>query len=594
MLWQKYGIVAVLYLVAGCWLIWPVPQNLDGLVIGGQHTDIWSHLWGYWRTERDVLSKGIIPYEEPFLNYPYGGRLYHVDLLNSFYMLPLTGLFGRIAGYNILVLLHIITAGVTTFALLYHYTKNNLLSILCSPLFVFSAFFLSFPLSSGVSERLHIEIFPAYFWTLLCIHQSKKWGSTIAFSMLGAILFGLATTGCWHYGLFVFLITAFFCLWHIPQNIRFDDIKISQIIQELVRYVPLALFCAAIAFPISQQASGSSQVGERGSFVQRKHELFWDGLRPLDVQTQFAIQDLFVMGQESLKISSYFDQLYTSVYLGFGALLLSFAGFFVKRARFSSMMTLIFTVLCLGPRIFWSASEYVTYSWLYHFITLATPYMSGLDEPFEFVVIASFFSTVSVGIVLQHIWQKSQRAAGTIVFLILSLHFFGNPAPMPVQIARVPYHKFYIQQATAEHQYSILDFPPKRQGTALFPGEYFYFQSIHQKPIPHAVDAGWLREDSLWMELSDALQGHEASSVFDDLLGPCRAGATRGCGYVKRVKKQLLKLKMGYVVVHRKSMQREKLPLFESLFTEMFGNPSYKDNDIIVYCLHDNCESDSY
>ena len=129
MLWQKYGIVALLYLVAGCWLIWPVLENLDGMVVGGQHTDIWSHLWGYWRTERDVLSKGIIPYEEPFLNYPYGGRLYHVDLLNSFYMLPLTGLFGRIAGYNILVLLHIITAGVATFALLYHYTKNNWLSI---------------------------------------------------------------------------------------------------------------------------------------------------------------------------------------------------------------------------------------------------------------------------------------------------------------------------------------------------------------------------------------------------------------------------------------------------------------------------------
>ena len=89
MLWRNYGIVALLYLVAGCWLIWPGPQNLDGLVVGGQHTDIWSHLWGYWRTERDVLSKGIIPYEEPFLNYPYGGRLYHVDLLNSFYMLPL-------------------------------------------------------------------------------------------------------------------------------------------------------------------------------------------------------------------------------------------------------------------------------------------------------------------------------------------------------------------------------------------------------------------------------------------------------------------------------------------------------------------------
>ena len=69
------------------------------------------------------------------------------------------------------------------------------------------------------------------------------------------------------------------------------------------------------------------------------------------------------------------------------------------------------------------------------------------------------------------------------------------------------------------------------------------------------------------MDLSDALQGHGSSPIFDELLGPCKRGATRGCGYVKRVKKSLLKMKIGYVVVHRKSMQVDKLPLFEELFT---------------------------
>jgi hypothetical protein len=594
MLW-RYGIVGLLYLIVGCCVIWPVPQYFDTTIVGGQHTDIWSHLWGFWRTERDVLGKGILPYEEPLLNYPYGGRLYHVDLLNSFYMLPLTSLFGRIAGYNVLVILHIVVSGMATFGLLYHYTKNKWVSILCSPLFVFSAFFLSFPLSSGVSERLHIELFPIYLWILLGIHESpQKPLSIIGFSIIGALIFGLATIGCWHYGLFVFLMTVFFCLWHIPINIHSNAFELKNTTKELLRYIPLATFCAAIAFPISQLASGSSQVGERGSFVQRKHELFWDGSRALDVQTQFSIQDLFVGGQDALKISNYFDQLYTSTYLGIGVLLLSVAGFLIKKARFSSVMTLVFATLCLGPRIFWSASEYITYSWFYHFVVSVTPYMSGLDEPFEFVVLAVFFSTISVGIVLQEIWKRSPLFASVLVCILLSSHIYNNPAPIPVKIANVPQHKFYTIQTTSKHSYSILDFPPKRQGTALFPGEYFYFQTIHKKPIPHAVDAGWLREDPLWMDLSDALQGQGASPIFDELLGPCRAGATRGCGYIKRVKKQLLKLKMGYVVVHRKSMQREKLPLFENLFVEMFDEPVYKDNDIIVYCLHENCHLDSY
>ena len=32
---------------------------------------------------------------------------------------------------------------------------------------------------------------------------------------------------------------------------------------------------------------------------------------------------------------------------------------------------------------------------------------------------------------------------------------------------------------------------------------------------------------------------------FDELLGPCRAGATRGCGYVKRVKKTTIETQNG-------------------------------------------------
>ena len=588
---KAYGLIGFLYLLIACYVLWPIPNYMNEMVIGGPNTDIWSHLWGYWRTERDVLGEGVFPYEEPLLNYPYGGRLYHVDLLNSLYMIPLTQLFGRISGYNLLIFLHIIIAGIGMSGLLYRYCKNWFLSFICSILFVFSSFVLTFPLSSGVSERLHIEIFPCYLWVLLNIHEAQTPYRILGMSLLGAILFALAATGCWHYGLFIFLITAFFGIWHLSIQLKIGPLGI---LKYSGRYLPLALFCAGIALPISQKASGSSQVGERGSFVQRQHELFWDGRRALDVQTQFSIEDLYIGGQQSLHISSYFDQLYTSTYLGIGVIFLSIIGLFIKKARFSSVMTLLFIILCLGPKIYWNSSEYVTYSWFYHVLTMCTPYMSGLDEPFEFIVIASFFSSISVTIVLHYLWNKSKALSSILSLLLIGSHFYWNPAPFPIKMSTVPQHSFYEQQAKATHQYSILDFPPKRKGTALFPGEYFYFQSIHKKPIPHAVDAGWLREDSLWMDLSDALQGHGSSPIFDELLGPCKRGATRGCGYVKRVKKSLLKMKIGYVVVHRKSMQVDKLPLFEELFTEMFGDATYKDEDLIIYCLHNSCAKDVF
>ena len=122
-------------------------------------------------------------------------------------------------------------------------------------------------------------------------------------------------------------------------------------------------------------------------------------------------------------------------------------------------------------------------------------------------------------------------------------------------------------------------------GTALFPGEYFYFQTIHQKPIPHAVDAGWLREDALWMDLDDSVQGDGASLIFDELLGPCRQGATRGCGYVDRIEADQKKMGMRYVVLHRRQMKISKIERFTTLFERIFGEPILDDSELVVYLV---------
>ncbi|MBM75694.1 MAG: hypothetical protein CMK59_09860 [Proteobacteria bacterium] len=553
---------------------WPTILHPTELVVGDPQSDIWSHLWGYWRTERDFLGRGVLPYDEPFLNYPYGGTLYHVDLLNSLYMLPLTALVGRIAAFNMLVWIQLGFAGLTMHLLLFELTKREKESVFFALLFVLSPFVLSFVLGSGVSERLHFGLLPLYFLFLRRLGQ----GVGIHCALFCGLTFALATLGCWHYGLFLFQMTAF---WGLYRMIAYPN-RLKTIFTQLV---PVALFCAASALPIAQLASGSAKVGERDSFVQREHMLFWDGSVPLFPQNTFSLMDFFRVGADGLYTQSYFDELQLTVYMGLVLPVLMLLGFFYRETRFFALAGCAFATLSLGPKVHFDDGIFVTYSWFYHFLTMVSPYMSGLDEPFEHSLPQRLFMILAaVGVLVR--WSKNWRGVSWLFAAVLFFEsVFLTPSELPIAHSEAKAHSFYNMIEQQDGEFAVMDFPTRRMGTALFPGEYFYFQTIHKKPIPHAVDAGWLREDPLWMELDDSVQGDGASLIFDELLGPCRQGATRGCGYVDRIEAEQKKKGIRYIILHRRQMKFTKLEQFMTLFERAFGEPILNDSELVVYLV---------
>ena len=131
--------------------------------------------------------------------------------------------------------------------------------------------------------------------------------------------------------------------------------------------------------------------------------------------------------------------------------------------------------------------------------------MSGLDEPFEHSLPQRLFMIVAAAGVLSRLLKKWTMAPWLIAFILIFETTVLTPSELPVASSSVKTHSFYSQVAMEDGEFAVMDFPTRRMGTALFPGEYFYFQTIHQKPIPHAVDAGWLREDPLWMDLDNSV-----------------------------------------------------------------------------------------
>ena len=91
-------VFAIFWIVTMC-LCPQVVLDPAHTIVGDSQSDLWDHLWGYWRTEKAIFWFGEYPLEEDYINYPKGGILYHVDFLNSLIMLPIRTFFGMVLGY---------------------------------------------------------------------------------------------------------------------------------------------------------------------------------------------------------------------------------------------------------------------------------------------------------------------------------------------------------------------------------------------------------------------------------------------------------------------------------------------------------------
>jgi hypothetical protein len=92
-------------------LTWPLVLSPSTLVPGGQRTDVFNSLWGYWFVANG-LAEGHFPVHTTLLAWPTGGRLLVADPLNAILAAPITLAFGAPLAYSLSVLLHLALAGL--------------------------------------------------------------------------------------------------------------------------------------------------------------------------------------------------------------------------------------------------------------------------------------------------------------------------------------------------------------------------------------------------------------------------------------------------------------------------------------------------
>lgn len=577
---KEISIALLFYLGLSLLVTFPLLFHFLDHVTGAEQSDLWAHIWGFWRTERSLITMHQLPYQVHFLNYPVGGVLYHVDLLNSMFMIPLKMIFGMVVGYNLLVLIQLVLGGFCMHLVARQFTKRTIPALLAGMSYAFCSFVITFPLASGVSERLNIAWIPLFFFFLLKILKKPR----IRYFILAGITYGFAALGCWKYGLFVYFLTflfALFLIFRLPIK-KLIDRKgnpglISSYLRLLfTRLLPLALVCGLVVVPILLPATSSVQASS--GLLHRESNLFWNGKSFLNEMNMFDLRDLFLPQSSSLRVTYHWDLLYQGAYIGFLLMLLSLFSIPSRKtySLFFVPAALLFLILTLGPTITLSPSSLRYDSLVYQFMARTVPFFTSLHAPWEYILLCAFCLSAAAAIGLDFIITqlpgKLQIPFAAAVLVLVGIEqFWVNPVPVPVPIAPVKVPEFYYTLAQDKDDYAVFEFPDYRDRTNLVYEMYFYYQTIHQKLIPYGINRGWTDEDPFWRSLRHYQRGI-SGTVLD--VDPSLARASI---------KYLREHNYRYFIVHKYLLVKEKQAVFRSLFDELFGEPYYESEDLVVY-----------
>lgn len=531
--------------------------------VGHPDSDLYPHLWGYWRWIRKWNAGGLTETwnnAEPFLNAPHTGDLYHVDWLNGFIVWLGTSVgMPLLLSVNAMIVVQWILMGIGAIAVSkrLNLTFWTTLFILCS--LDSTPFIERFVLHSAVFERLNLGWPLLYLYCLLGLVQEQRW-----YYSVGAIIsFGLTVLGSWHYALFVILGSVWIGSWNL--------------IQQRTLWKPLSVLglgCASVAYPISRRAQSSLQ---ESSIIEHKAQRFWDWETPLEVLNDFQLLDLF---SPTVQQSFGFDVLEESIFIGLAIPIgwLSFIA--IKKLRSSStwlwfLMSLYFAIISLGPTISLTETWRVT-SPIYYATAGIIPYFSTMEVPWEYSWMALFTGTVLCALLLQQITRYAWIAS--VLVLLQHQICFTQPISTTQPVHVDPQVLSVLRTGSKQ----VFNFPlnNRRNSTAQSPHhEYLWMQTLHERPIAYGIQQSWLHRSELWRRLDEATS---SASSWRDIRQQCKLNA---CQNSITLIEDLHQKGFTQFILHLNFLPSTQHNAQLLLWTDIFGTPLAKSDAHVVYSI---------
>ncbi len=189
---------------------WPTVLHAGQAILGGSGDGVFF-VWLIRWFQRAIFEGGAF-FFNPFMNYPEGWILATTDtaLATTLPGVPISLLFGPIAGYNAAMWLTFISSGFFMFLWVEHLTGSARAGLLAGTAYAF----LPFRIAHYLAGHLNLSgtaWFPLYFWALYDLtreERQNRWRP----ALMGGISLGLIAFTSMYYLYFTLLISAIFLL----------------------------------------------------------------------------------------------------------------------------------------------------------------------------------------------------------------------------------------------------------------------------------------------------------------------------------------------------------------------------------------------
>jgi hypothetical protein len=491
-----WAAVALFFLLAAVVQTWPLILYADNsLSYWPVHPeDSWINLWNLWWVKHSLLSFSN-PFQTDHLFYPQGADLYlhTLNTVDGVLSIPLQLITGNLVlSWNILALLLFTASGVTTYALAYRFTRDQMASLTAGFIFAFAPFvMMRFQGHWNIATVWPLPLFALF---LFRYQEHSRWRDAAGAGVVWAIIAYTSLEYAGDAGIFIGLFLLYWSLVHVKGR----DWKRLALLWRGVPVVALALIVAGgpllVPAVISIQRGDVSMPPISDSMSSDLAALITPS--PLWGPGKIPVWDLSAVQHVPT------GDLENTVFLGITPLLLaSLALLGVRRLAdvrvFWAVVFLLFVSLAMGPHLF--VGDTKSFSLAGTHFTIPMPYQVYEDIPFigerrgisrlivfghlALAMLAAMGMKTLVSSLREH-YAKLAPVAALLVFMFVVTEYW-NP---PIFTAEVPRPSVLAAISDEPGDFAVLDAPLGRStwtlgGTQAGGTLADYYQPIYGKPV---------------------------------------------------------------------------------------------------------------
>lgn len=462
-------------------LLLPTSLHPWAVLLGDPRTDVWNHAWGFFYVA-DALLSGRLPFHTDLAGGPAGGALYFIDCAGAVAAAPLTWLMGPALSYNLWLWLRLATAGFAAQILCDELGGRGRHGWLAGLAFMTSPYLLC-ELGNGITEVAPIGWIPLTLWAAARALRLRRIG---AWALLGLVQ-GLTGMVNFYYGLSTgILLAVLLALVLLPEALRARRLD-PGLLLGLALAGGLALGLSAPAWGVFSATLGAPDALILRQNVQGGTEMANNATDPRNYFAPGAFQsvDLMALHGEAF--------LHTN-YQRWSVLLLAASGLAAARRRLWPWLALggVAAVLGLGSALWYEGgwvrladgrAVTLPFGWLLQLlprVSITHPLRLSLGLNAVLAVLAAVGAQALVARGAAR-WRAPILAA--ICAVVVAESLWGSLARWPIPRSSAAIPAFY----TSTGDGMVLDLPAEA-GTTMETSRYFWYQTLHRRPIPYVPD----------------------------------------------------------------------------------------------------------